>query len=361
MIRRSQLSLKYMNQGKLASLDSFMVEAVRVVNIYIDLLWGTELTKFCSEKVETWLSARMQQCLSKQALEILKSQVKKAKERGKDGKKKPLVKPVFKKESITLDSRFFDVQDSEGCFDTWIRFTSLGNKLQVRVPTKKHEHFNEFIGGGWACNNSCRLRRVNGTFYVDLFFEKEAPPKKTEGKDLGFDSGYNQLLVDSEGTLHDKDLKSFYGVIEGKKKGSKGFQRALRHRDHLVHEVVRSIDLSEVKTVVVEALRNVKYKTGGRRKKEFNSKQQRWVYPKVLGALSSRCEREGIRYVEVPPFYTSQRCSLCGRVHGASRVGSLFSCTCCGMEMDADFNAAKNILYLGVIAPESEKRFYEVP
>ncbi len=61
----------------------------------------------------------------------------------------------------------------------------------------------------------------------------------------------------------------------------------------------------------------------------------------------------------VPPAYTSQTCSRCRHIHpvkGKSyRNGKKFKCGHCGLEHDADINAAINIADLGasVSAPES--------
>lgn len=52
--------------------------------------------------------------------------------------------------------------------------------------------------------------------------------------------------------------------------------------------------------------------------------------------------------VAVPPQYTSQRCSRCGHVHIANRTSQeCFACKSCGYEVNADLNAARNILAAG--------------
>ena len=135
MIRRSVLSINEANEGKLFLLDNITDEMLRVVNLYIDLLWDKKdfYSKFVSEKVDTWLSARMQQCLGKQALEIVKSQ----------RKRKKKTKPILKRKSFNLDSRFIDFQ-SGNYFDLWIRLSSIGNKIQLKLPAKAHKHYNKF-------------------------------------------------------------------------------------------------------------------------------------------------------------------------------------------------------------------------
>jgi putative transposase len=348
MIRRSQLTLKYINKGKYTSLDSVMKESVRVVNLFIDLLWENGSKKFVTEKVDTWLSARMQQCLGKQALEIIKSQRKKHPDKR--------TKPQLRSESLTLDERFLDIRtESNGFFDIWLRLGSIGNKMTLKLPSKKHTHFNDLISRSWDLKKSCRLRRVNGVFYIDLFFHKEVPVKKGAGESIGFDCGYKKLLADSNGTIHDCGLEASYEKIARKKQGSKGFKNALRHRDNLINQTINSIDLSSVKDVIVEALKHVK--TGSRKKKRirksFMNKLQRWSYPKVLDKIHRRCEEEGINYIEINPAYTSQKCSKCGVVDRKSRNGQKYQCTTCSMEMDADHNAAINILRLGAYSPHA--------
>jgi len=52
--------------------------------------------------------------------------------------------------------------------------------------------------------------------------------------------------------------------------------------------------------------------------------------------------------VEVNPHYTSQRCSQCDYIHAKNRQSqSIFACMKCHREMNADVNAAKNILAAG--------------
>jgi putative transposase len=57
----------------------------------------------------------------------------------------------------------------------------------------------------------------------------------------------------------------------------------------------------------------------------------------------------GSRIVVVDPAETSQYCNFCGTVDAESRISrSRFVCTNCGSIFDADVNAAKNILKLGI-------------
>jgi putative transposase len=53
------------------------------------------------------------------------------------------------------------------------------------------------------------------------------------------------------------------------------------------------------------------------------------------------------RYVAVNPAYTSQDCSGCGHRQKLSLSDRTYTCPCCGLVIDRDLNAARNILRLG--------------
>ena len=64
--------------------------------------------------------------------------------------------------------------------------------------------------------------------------------------------------------------------------------------------------------------------------------------------LAYKLEWNGGTLVAVPPANTSRRCSSCQHTDKASRPSqTMFVCTACGHAMNADTNAAKNILALG--------------
>lgn len=74
------------------------------------------------------------------------------------------------------------------------------------------------------------------------------------------------------------------------------------------------------------------------------------VSPRMIRTmLEYKAQWYGSRIVALDPAQTSQCCSACGTVDAASRISrSNFVCTGCGSIFDADVNAAKNILRLGI-------------
>jgi IS605 OrfB family transposase len=344
MIRRSLLNIDYANTGKLNKLALLTVEMAKVVNLYIQEIWNhndfsSKVVKF---KVETWLSSRLQQCLGKQALEIVKSQRKK--------KKKTM--PIFKGTCFNLDSRFVDFLYNGNSFDIWVRLTSLGNKLSIKLPSKAHKHYNKFKN--WNKSKSIRLKIRDNKFFLEVFFEKEEPEIKKTGKVVGVDCGYKKLLVSSENKTYDSGLEKIYEKITRKKQGSKAFQRSLVERDNKINESLNKLDLNGIKEIVCEDLKNVKAKTRQERKirKKFNRKLQRWSYAKVLLKLSLLVEESGVLLTKVNPAFTSQKCSLCGVVEKNNRKGERYQCTC-GNDIDADFNASINLSHMGVYSPHA--------
>ena len=337
MIRRVQISITESNVGKLSILDKVFEESKRVINVYINELWKIQdfSSKFITFKVETWLSARLQQCLGKQALEVIKSQRKKKKKQ----------KPIFKKDSINLDSRFIEVQFDNNSFDIWFKLNCIGDKISLNLPGLKHKHFHKYRE--WELKKSYKLRKFDKKYFIDIMFEKESPEFKLSGDSIGIDIGYKKLIATSNNETYDTGLEVVYNKISRKKQGSKAFKRSLKERDNKVNESINKLPLEDIKVIIAEDLKNVKYKSKGKIYKKFNNKLQRWSYSKVLNMLSLRCEEQGIYFKKIDPAYTSQICSSCGFKYRDNRQGEKFLCLECGNALDADYNAAKNILALG--------------
>jgi IS605 OrfB family transposase len=81
------------------------------------------------------------------------------------------------------------------------------------------------------------------------------------------------------------------------------------------------------------------------------SKFQQWAYSKFVELVEYKVESTALFVDFVNPAYTSQRCSHCGFTHKDNRDDKAFECQSCGYEVNADYNAAKNIAvrYCGYI------------
>ena len=63
--------------------------------------------------------------------------------------------------------------------------------------------------------------------------------------------------------------------------------------------------------------------------------------------LAYKAAWAGRKYVAVNPAYTSQDCSRCGHRQTLALSDRMYTCPCCGLGLDRDLNAARNILRLG--------------
>ena len=71
--------------------------------------------------------------------------------------------------------------------------------------------------------------------------------------------------------------------------------------------------------------------------------QQSWG--KFFELLEYKLERNGGTLIKVDPKYTSQKCSECGHISKENRLKQAqFICTSCNFSVNADYNAAINIL-----------------
>ncbi len=98
-------------------------------------------------------------------------------------------------------------------------------------------------------------------------------------------------------------------------------------------------------TVVLERLTNIRKRCGekGRARKKHRAHMGRWSFNRVENAINYGAELHGIYVEYVEPHYTSQTCSQCNIVLKTNRKSqSLYSCSC-GLMLNADLNAARNI------------------
>ncbi len=89
---------------------------------------------------------------------------------------------------------------------------------------------------------------------------------------------------------------------------------------------------------VQEPGRNVAQKSG------LNRAILRVSMGRIFEVLRYKCQWNGRWFVAVPPKNTSCECSVCGHVDAKSRKSqSVFECSECGQQENADRNAAKVI------------------
>lgn len=349
MKRNSRHYLNAITQTKINSLDYLFSEYQFLVQKYIDLIWShrLELRVLLSSKSlpdsNNIKHSQWKQVAYKQASEMVRSQAKRRKK----------TKPIFTNIAINIDNRLVDIKQGKH-FDMFIRLKTPffhNNKRRAKticLPINQHKQSLQYVD--WKKNNTIHLSKNDKSYFIDFSYEKEIP-LKSQGESIAFDCGYKKMLVDNNGNQYGKELFLLYQKIADKKQGSKNFKQILIERDNKINEIINTIDLTNINQIIVEHLKYVKHKIKGKFRKKFNNKLQRWTYKNILGKLERLCEENGVLFTQVDPAYTSQECSRCHVIDKASRKGEFYKCTACNFEIDADENAAINILHRGVYSP----------
>ena len=334
----AKTTIKFATQKKRDILDEIMDEYSRVAGIFIGMFFGNDFQKKDLKKEitnipESWLSARMRQCCAREALGMVQGSVRSAAAKGAEP-----VKPKHTGRKMILSSQTVRIEKGRNSFDLWLVIHSVGNKLKLQIPLKKHRHLNLF--SGWKMSDSVVFHRK----YVTFSFEKETGEKKTEGKLIGADVGINHLIATSEGSLHGSEVKPLINVIKRKKQASKAYKRAKKTLSYYIHKVVKELNFGELRLAVVEKLEYLKQGKKKNRSKAFRKTLSNWNYRELLRIIEMRCEENRVSFRSVPPYKTSQTCPSCSHAERGNRVCENFKCLKCGDSGQADIVGALNIL-----------------
>jgi len=331
MIRRATLNLNEMTDKKRGDVEELIDEYLSFMQKVINTLWNHHIFhgKFVDKKwykdMKTSLTERYRQCAAKQALQIVKSQRKREKK----------TKPVVNNASLELDERFVRIEKGRNIFDLWIKISILGSR-PIYIPTKRHHHLNKFFNSDWQLKKSCRLRRTKKGLLLDVFFEKDGPSLKEDGDVVGLDCGYRKLAALSDGQLVGGDMRDMVTQFYKRKKSH------LIVGEYINHEL-KKINLNDIKTLVVEDLKNVKKNKKGKLSRHVNRLLSNWAYRQVLDRLEILCEENRVKLAWINPRYSSQVCNNCKVRDKANRKDERYECHHCGWKADADYNAALNI------------------
>jgi transposase len=324
---------RFINRGKLGDLQELLQEYRRIIQIVLDDLINCDLAPkyydIKSLKDETWLSQRMLRSLSGQAIGIIKSL--RFKKRRVD----------CSNVNMSLNSINYDVQENDGHFDEFIRIKCLGNKKFIKIPIKYYKTFHKWNDRG---------KRISGIEvsdkWVKINFQMEAPIPRHNGRVIGADQGYKTIVTLSDGQKTDEDIIPILEKLRRKKKGSKAFHKAQDERRNLINRAMNRLSMNGVKELRFEEIKRLRRKKKTKHIKNSKNKvtQERllhWTYPLIQRKMEDLCLMNGVRFIKQPSFYRFQRCSSCGLVLKRNRRGKKYSCSC-GIEIDADLNAAKN-------------------
>ncbi|NJR23340.1 MAG: IS200/IS605 family element transposase accessory protein TnpB [Richelia sp. CSU_2_1] len=207
------------------------------------------------------------------------------------------------------------------------------------------------------------VRRADG-YYAQFCIDAERNEKRSPtGKTIGLDVGLTHFYTDSDGNTvenprhlrkSERSLKKLNRRLSRTKKGSKNREKARNRlsRKHLKVSRRRKDFAVKLARCVIQSNDLVAYEDLSVRNMVKNKKLSKSISDAAWTAFRNWIEYFGkvfgVATVAVAPHYTSQNCSNCGKVAKKSLSQRTHICPHCGFVLDRDWNAARNILELGL-------------
>lgn len=241
--------------------------------------------------------------------------------------------------------------------NTRLRFKGLPGSLRVHL----HRPIPE---GKPLC---CTFTRDHKGWFVCLQYRVPVRSLRVTDKQVGIDVGLTHLATLSTGEHIPnprvakramREMRRRQRAVSRCKMGSNRRKkvkaqvtrlhaRIANARRTYLHQVsarlVRENDLIAVERLNVSGLAAGMFAAGVHDAAWVTLKQQ----------LSYKAAWAGRELREVDPRHTSQACSVCGAIVPKKLSERRHCCPHCGLEMDRDYNAARNILHRAVLRPES--------
>jgi len=207
------------------------------------------------------------------------------------------------------------------------------------------------------------VRRADG-YYVQFCIDAERKEKREPtGRTIGLDVGLTHFYTDSDGNTvenprhlrkPERSLKKLNRRLSRTQKGSKNREAARNRlsRKHLKVSRRRKDFAVKLARCVVGSNDLVAYEDLSVRNMVKNKKLSKSISDAAWTAFRNWIEYFGkvfgVATVAVAPHYTSQNCSNCEKVVKKSLSQRTHICPHCGFVLDRDWNAARNILELGL-------------
>jgi putative transposase len=212
---------------------------------------------------------------------------------------------------------------------------------------------------------SCTLRRYGSEWMVSFAIEVLAMPPQDSGQAIGLDLGLKTFAMLSDGIAipslraarrAERRLRNASRAHRRTLPGSAGRAKALlalqrchatvaRRRDTFLHQTSAML-VGKFQVIAVEAL-----PIAGLASSRLSKDVRDAAWGRFISFLRYKAEKAGARLVEVDPVDTSQLCSCCGARVAKTLRERMHACETCGLTIDRDLNAARNILNRAVVGP----------
>jgi putative transposase len=258
----------------------------------------------------------------------------------------------------------------KGWFDSFgfVEFCGIsmrGSRLRFKgMPGELRVHLHRPIPAE-AVIKSCVFRRDVKGWTVGLAADLSKGPLREGERAVGVDLGIMTFAALSDGAmipslraarLAERRLRTAQRALARKKRGSKGRSKArvgvrrchaatVRRRANHLHQASARL-IRDYDVIAIEALR-VKGLARSSLAKDVHDAS--WA--KFISLLRYKAAKAGARLVEVNPRNTTQDCSGCGARVPKELGDRQHECPHCGLSIDRDLNAARNILHRAGVGP----------
>jgi putative transposase len=205
-------------------------------------------------------------------------------------------------------------------------------------------------------------QEADGWYAIISCAEVPMQPVPLTGKETGIDVGLRIFLITADGMVVDnprhhrhaeKRLAKAQRVVSRRQKGSKRRKKAVnrctrryqtvkRQRADFHHKTALML-VRQYDTISLEDLQVANMVRNRRLAKSIADAG--WAQFRSILDYKAACA--GKRVIAVPAHYTSQDCSGCGERVPKSLSVRTHICPTCGLVMDRDENAARNMLWAG--------------
>ena len=233
-------------------------------------------------------------------------------------------------------------------------------KLKTMIKIKQHR---EFIGLIKSCTIS---QNPSGKYYISILVDTENYQLPKLDSKIGIDLGIKEFAITSDGEIFsnpkwmnklEKRLAKLQKDLSRKQKGSNNRKKArlkvsklhekiANQRKDYLHKISHHI-ISENQVIVIEDLKVSNMIKNHKLAKSIANVS--WF--EFRRQLEYKANWYGRELIIAPTNYaSSQLCSNCGNKSSQTKDLSCrtYICPICGMEMDRDINASKNLLKLAM-------------
>ncbi|QAU13217.1 transposase [Halorubrum sp. BOL3-1] len=303
---------------------------------------------------QTRLQANLVQSARNRAAEAIKGVIA----RWQNGKKAS--QPHFTTPSVRYDKR------SATFHDDHVSLSTVSGRIEAEyvLPPEGDNPQTKYL-----CNDeyevtdaTLQYRDATDTFFLHIGTKADVESEIPDEGDaenstvLGVDLGIEQIAVTSTGmfwsggylTHRRQEYERVRGDLQrtGTESAHRTIERMGDRERRWVEDYLHRISKAIVQEAVAHGCDRIAFEelTDIRDRMPDVKKFHAWAFRRLYDYVAYKAEGEGIDTTQVDPAYTSKRCSKCGTTLDENRRSQArFCCQKCGYEVNADYNAAKNI------------------